>query len=82
MRVDAPAAPRASDPLDGPSLLAGAPEVPAAGVVRKVAFIVQESSGANAAAAGVATHFRVEAAVSPERGLFETVVGSLLGFVL
>jgi uncharacterized protein YkwD len=82
VRVDAPAAPRASDPLDGPSLLAGAPEVPAAGIARKVAFIVQEPSVANAAAAGVATHFRVEAAVSPERGLFETVMGSLLGFVL
>jgi hypothetical protein len=68
--------------MDGPTLVAGAPAGPAASVVGKVAFVVQVPSAADAAEAGVATQFRVEAAASPERGLFETVMGSLLGFVL
>jgi uncharacterized protein YkwD len=82
LHVAAPSAPRASDPMDGPTLVAGAPAGPAASVVRKVAFVVQVPSAADAEGAGVATQFRVEAAASPDRGLFETVMGSLLGFVL
>jgi hypothetical protein len=79
LRVDAPEAPRASDPMDGPTLVAGAPSAPDAALVRKVAFTLHDGP---VAAAPVTTQFRVEAASAPERGLFETVMGSLLGFVL
>jgi uncharacterized protein YkwD len=81
LRVDAPEAPRASDPMDGPTMVAGAPTAPDDALVRKVAFTLQDGPVA-AAQPTVVTQFRVEAASAPERGLFETVMGSLLGFVL
>jgi uncharacterized protein YkwD len=82
VHVDDPEAPRASDPMDGPTLVAGAPDAsdaPAASTVQRLAAITQE---APIATPQVSTQLRVQAAVAPERGLFETVMGSLLGFVL
>jgi uncharacterized protein YkwD len=74
LHVDAPRAPRASEPLNGATLVARA-EV-------RAAVVSNGSTGAVAAPAAVATTLRVEAPPAPERGLFETVVGSLLDFVL
>lgn len=82
LRVEDPAAPRPSDRMDGPTLVAGAPDAPAADATRRLAVITQDSPVASSATAQVATRFRVEAAAAPDRGLFETVMGSLLGFVL
>jgi uncharacterized protein YkwD len=81
LRVDDPEAPRASDPMDGLALVAGAPVASTAGMVQRLAVITRDA-GALAAAPQVTTQLRVEAAAAPDRGLFETVMGSLLGFVL
>jgi uncharacterized protein YkwD len=82
LRVDDPAAPRASEPVDGPTLVAGAPNATTASMVQRLAVITGDAPAVPSAAPQVATQLRVEAAVAPERGLFETVMGSLLGFVL
>ncbi|HEX6138894.1 MAG TPA: CAP domain-containing protein [Candidatus Limnocylindria bacterium] len=80
VRVDAPAAPQASKPLDGPEVVAMADVSPAPGAVRAMAG---EADGAITAAPPlVAESNRVMAAEAPDRGLFETMLGSLLGFFL
>jgi uncharacterized protein YkwD len=81
IRVDAPAAPRASAPMDGATLVASAPSGPTSAAVRALAY-VGDGTQPSASAVAVTSQLRVEAAAAPERGLFETVVGSLLGFVL
>ena len=81
LSVDDPEAPRASDPMDGPTLVAGAPVASTASMVQRLAVITRDAGGP-AAVPEVATALRVEAAAAPEHGLFETVMGSLLGFVL
>jgi hypothetical protein len=81
LRVEAPSAPRSSDPLDGPRIVASRPslDVPMAAQ----AALLDRPAGPAVAAAPMPTgSMRVQAADSPERGLFETVLGSLLGFVL
>jgi uncharacterized protein YkwD len=81
LRVESPAAPRSSDPLDGAKVVAARPgmTVPLAAqqalVDRPVGPIV-------AAAPAPDGSMRIQAADSPQQGLFETVLGSLLGFVL
>jgi uncharacterized protein YkwD len=74
VHVDAPRTPRASEPLNGPRLVARS----------ELRAEIDNSgpSGTVAAPVAVAVSLRVEAPPAPERGLFETVVGSLLDFVL
>ncbi|HEX6655868.1 MAG TPA: CAP domain-containing protein, partial [Candidatus Limnocylindria bacterium] len=81
LRVEAPAAPRASDPLDGPRVVAARPSL-SVPMGAQEALADPPSGPSVAAAAPPAGSMRIEAADSPERGLFETVLGSLLGFVL
>jgi uncharacterized protein YkwD len=83
LRVDQPAAPRASEPVDGPTLVAGrASEQTAAGALRGLAYSSDAPPATTAAASNASGSMRIEAAGSTERGLFETILGSLLGFVL
>ena len=79
----APAAPRASDPMDGGTLVAAAPgsassESVARGLRRRRSHRLPAQPGGQRQRAACGS--RPPAA--PERGLFETVLGSLLGFVL
>jgi uncharacterized protein YkwD len=81
LRVEAPAAPRSSDPLDGPKVVAARPgmTVPPGAQLA----LVDRPAGPTVAAAAVPDgSMRIQAADSPQQGLFETVLGSLLGFVL
>jgi uncharacterized protein YkwD len=82
LHVDAPAAPRASSPLDGGTLVAAAPGSASTEAVRALAFAGDASGQADSLVASPSGGLRVESAAAPERGLFETVLGSLLGFVL
>jgi len=81
LRVEAPAAPRASDPLDGPRVVAARPSLSVP--MGAMAALIDRPSVPSVAAAPPSTgSMRIQAADAPERGLFETVLGSLLGFVL
>ncbi len=82
LHVDAPAAPRASSPLDGGTLVAAAPGSASTEAVRALAFAGDAAGQAGSLVARPSGGLRVESAAAPERGLFETVLGSLLGFVL
>ena len=79
LRVDEPKAPRASEPMNGPTTVANAPVGPTTAALRS---LTDGTIGSSATAALTASPLRVEAPAAPERGLFETVVGSLLDFVL
>jgi uncharacterized protein YkwD len=81
LRVEAPTAPHASDPMDGATLVAErpSPSVPPAAL----SAMADRSAGpATANAVPPAGEMRIQAADAADRGLFETVLGSLLGFVL
>jgi uncharacterized protein YkwD len=81
LRVDA-AAPRSSEPMDGASLVAATSGASTA-TVRALAYAGDAvSPPAALVAASPSSSLRVESVAAPERGLFETVLGSLLGFVL
>jgi uncharacterized protein YkwD len=80
-RVDTPTAPRPSKPLDGPTLVASVGDSPVA-AVRAMTSVEKQGTAPAPAVVQVASHVRIEAPAAPERGLFETVLGSLLGFVL
>jgi uncharacterized protein YkwD len=82
VHVDAPKAPRASEPLNGPVTVASAPVGPSSAANRALAYMGDGSTSSPAATAVTASALRVEAPAAPDRGLFETVVGSLLDFVL
>ena len=83
VRVEAPQAPRASAPLNGPMTLASAPVGPSSAPHRALANAGDGAMTRPAGAvAATASALRVEAPAAPDRGLFETVVGSLLAFVL
>ena len=82
MHVDTPAAPRASSPMDGGMLVATAPGSASSESVRALAFAADAASPAGSLVASPSGGLRVETAAAPERGLFETVLGSLLGFIL
>jgi uncharacterized protein YkwD len=81
LRVEAPAAPRPSDPLDGPKVVAARPGLTVPLAAQQA--LVDRPAGPLTAAATVPDgSMRIQAADSPQQGLFETVLGSLLGFVL
>jgi uncharacterized protein YkwD len=82
LHVDAPTAPRASSPMDGATLVAAGPGSASTAGVRALALAGDTATPAGALVASPAGGLRVESATAPERGLFETVLGSLLGFVL
>ncbi len=82
-RVDRPAAPRASTPLDGGTLVAATPRGVSTASVRATAWTDPlHSEGPAAPASQVASSLRVESAQASEQGMFESVLGSLLGFFL
>jgi uncharacterized protein YkwD len=75
-----PSAPRPSQPLDGAeSLVAAQPSVSTAAVRALPSTDGSELGAPSAQPALVASRLRVEAAVAPDRGMFETVIGSVLG---
>jgi uncharacterized protein YkwD len=82
LHVDAPSAPRASSPMDGATVVAAASGSTSTAAVRALAFVGDPLAPAGAQVASRSTSLRVESAAAPERGLFESVLGSLLGFVL
>jgi hypothetical protein len=67
--------------MDGPTVVAARPalSVPAAA---QHALVDRPAGPVVAAAPAPAGSLRIQSADSPDRGLFETVLGSLLGFVL
>lgn len=82
LRVKAPAAPRASSPMDGATVVAAAPGSTPTAAVRALAFAGDPSAAPGAMVASPSSSLRVESAAAPERGLFESMLGALLGFVL
>lgn len=83
LHVDDPVAPRASNPLDGRTLVAAGPRARrTAAEARRVAILNQQAGIAISTSAPVPGKLRVQSAAAPERGLFETLMGSLLGFLL
>ena len=82
LRVNVPAAPKASSPMDGATVVAAAPGSTPTAAVRALAFVGDPSAAPGAMVASPASSLRVESAAAPERGLFESMLGTLLGFVL
>ena len=68
--------------MDGGTLVAAASGSASSESVRALAFAGDAASPAGSLVASPSASLRVETAAAPERGLFETVLGSLLGFVL
>ena len=68
--------------MDGGTLVAAAPGSASTEAVRALAFAGDAAGHADSLVASPSGGLRVESAAAPERGLFETVLGSLLGFVL
>ncbi len=81
-RVATPAAPRASQPLDGGALLVAAQ--PAVASAEHALARIRSLDGATEPPVEVASgeSLRVEASESPSSGIFETVLGSLLSYFL
>lgn len=80
-RVDEPRVPSASAPLDGPVVVAARSSEPAPAAIRAL-HTPDPAAGTPAAPAQVASELRVEAPAAADRGIFETMLGSLLGFFL
>jgi hypothetical protein len=80
-RVDEPRVPSASAPLDGPVVVAARSSDPAPAAIRAL-HTPDPAAGTPAAPAQVASELRVEAPAAADRGIFETMLGSLLGFFL
>ncbi len=78
LETSASAAPSPGTPLDGPSVLVGRPNGNSLAVL---AFDDRRPQGSVADNPLIAS-LRVEAPAAPERGIFETVIGSLLTFFL
>jgi hypothetical protein len=68
--------------MDGGSVVAAVRGSLSSAAVRAMAFAGDGTASAGSVVARPADSLRVESAAAPERGLFETVLGSLLGFVL
>jgi hypothetical protein len=79
--VDEPRVPSASAPLDGPVVVAARSSEPAPAAIRAL-HTPDPAAGTPAAPAQVASELRVEAPAAADRGIFETMLGSLLGFFL
>lgn len=83
-RVDAPAAPHAGEPLDGGKLVVAANLPEPVSVERALARVSAHDpvTRASTAAAVAGSPMRIQASSAGPTGLFETVLGSLLGFFL
>ncbi|HET6379897.1 MAG TPA: CAP domain-containing protein [candidate division Zixibacteria bacterium] len=81
VRTEAATAPRPSQPMDGASLLAAADLTPSTAAVRALAWADEAARDLDRPDVEVAGGMRVRASVPAERGMFETVIGSLLGFL-
>jgi hypothetical protein len=84
MRVKSPQAPRPSDRVDGPTLVASANRDVATAAELALARTrpLDELAGSDSTPVAPYSPLRVEAASAGGDGLVETVVGSLLGFFL
>jgi uncharacterized protein YkwD len=80
--VDEPERPEASAAMDGPELIAAAAPTISSAAVRALAWSDPGRHDGPAARPEVAGEYRVQAAAPAERGIFETVIGSVIGFVL
>ena len=78
--VDAPTAPRPSQPLDGLAVVAAATDAPSPTAVRAMTWDDPQPSSDGADPVQVASQLRIHASAATEQGLFETVLGSLIGF--
>lgn len=83
LRVTAPAAPRPSTPLDGPTALAAPDLVPSSAEVRAMAWsdTLNRSAGSSRVE-HTASALRVEAPDAADQGMFESMLGSFLSFLL
>jgi hypothetical protein len=78
--VDVPTTPTPSQPLDGLTVVAAATDGPSLAAVRAMTWDDPQSSSDGAAPVQVASQLRIQASAATEQGLFETVLGSLIGF--
>jgi uncharacterized protein YkwD len=78
--VDVPTAPTPSQPLDGLTAVAAATDAPSPAAVRAMTWGDPQPSTDGAAPVQVASQLRIQASAATEQGLFETVLGSLIGF--
>jgi uncharacterized protein YkwD len=82
-RVDPPTAPKPSRPLDGSAVVAVAGDMPSAGAARRALAIDRASTeDGGVMPVQVANPLRIDAPQAAEQGLFETLLGSILGFFL
>jgi uncharacterized protein YkwD len=81
LRVDAPQQPSASAPLDGPVVVAVRSTDPAPAAIRALST-PDPAAETSPPSVQVASDLRVEAPAATDRGIFETMLGSLLGFFL
>ena len=80
--VDEPERPEASAAMDGAELIVAAAPLISSAPVRALAWSDPGRHDAPAPTPEVAGEYRVQAAEPAERGVFETVIGSVIGFVL
>jgi hypothetical protein len=78
--VDAPTAPTASRPLDGLTVVAAATDAPSPAALRAMSLDDPETSTEGTTPVHVASQLRIQAPAATRQGLFETVLGSLIGF--
>jgi uncharacterized protein YkwD len=81
-KVDAPTAPQPSRPFDGSTVVAVATDAPAAALVRALTWDQPHVPANGAGPVQVASGLRIDAPAAAQQGLFETVLGSLLGFFI
>jgi uncharacterized protein YkwD len=78
--VDAPTAPTSSQPLDGLTAVAAVSDATPPAAVRAMTWDDPQPSTDDAAPVQTASQLRIQASAATEQGLFETVLGSLIGF--
>jgi hypothetical protein len=78
--VDVPTAPTPSQPLDGLTVVATATDAPSAAAIRAMTWDDPQPTTDGVAAVETASQLRIQASAATQQGLFETVLGSLIGF--
>ena len=80
--VNAPTVPKPSQPFDGSTAVAVVSEAPAGRFVRALAWDQPHGPTDGTDPAQVANGLRIDTPAAAQQGLFETVLGSLLGFFI
>jgi uncharacterized protein YkwD len=78
--VDAPTAPKPSQPLDGLTAVAVANDTTSPAALRAMTWDDPQPTTDGAATVQVASPLRIQASAATQQGLFETVLGSVIGF--